>query len=220
MSFFDHTVLCTLTGADPGESLHAISKAGIPVREITRTDDLTVRFRCPARCRSQIQRMLEKRGDSILFSHPKGWGTWMKAIKNRPVLVFGALFFLILSLYLPTRVFFFSVEGNERISARQILEAAENSGICFGVSRDRVRSEKMKNALLAALPQLQWAGINTKGCVAVISVREKTVSIEMKTFETTLRCLRRRRYALSPMQIPQEGLIAKFATLLIQYTGT
>lgn len=173
MSFFEHTVLCTLTGADPGESLHAISKAGIPVREITRTDDLTVRFRCPARCRSQIQRMLEKRGDSILFSHAKGWGTWMKAIKNRPVLVFGALFFLILSLYLPNRVFFFSVEGNERISARQILEAAEDSGIRFGVSRESVRSEKMKNALLAEIPELKWAGINTAGCTGIISVRER-----------------------------------------------
>ena len=31
----------------------------------------------------------------------------------------------------------------------------------------------MKNALLAAVPQLQWAGVNTRGCVAVISVRER-----------------------------------------------
>ena len=34
----------------------------------------------------------------------------------------------------------------------------------------------MKNALLSAIPQLQWAGDNTKGCVAVISVREKTAA--------------------------------------------
>ena len=173
MSFFDHTVLCTLTGADPGESLHAISKAGIPVREITRTDDLTVRFRCPARYRSQILRMREKRGDTILFSHPKGWGAWINVMKKRPVLVSGAMFFLILSLYLPSRVFFFSVEGNETIPARQILEAAEESGIRFGVSRKRLRSEKMKNALLAEIPELKWAGINTAGCTGIISVRER-----------------------------------------------
>ena len=37
-----------------------------------------------------------------------------------------------------------------------------------------VRSEKMKNALLSALPQLQWAGVNTSGCVATVSVRERT----------------------------------------------
>ena len=37
-----------------------------------------------------------------------------------------------------------------------------------------IRSEKVKNSLLQRIPQLQWAGINTDGCVAVISVREKT----------------------------------------------
>ena len=41
-----------------------------------------------------------------------------------------------------------------------------------------MRSEKMKNALLQSLPQLQWAGINTSGCVAVISVRERQLTEE------------------------------------------
>lgn len=33
----------------------------------------------------------------------------------------------------------------------------------------------MKNALLSAIPELQWAGVNTYGCRAVISVRERTL---------------------------------------------
>jgi hypothetical protein len=37
-----------------------------------------------------------------------------------------------------------------------------------------VRSEQVKNALLERIPQLSWAGVNTYGCVAVISVAEKT----------------------------------------------
>ena len=41
-----------------------------------------------------------------------------------------------------------------------------------------MRSEKVKNALLDAIPQLQWAGVNTSGCTAVISVRERAVSRE------------------------------------------
>jgi hypothetical protein len=31
----------------------------------------------------------------------------------------------------------------------------------------------MKNALLGAIDQLQWAGVNTRGCTAVITVRER-----------------------------------------------
>ena len=65
-----------------------------------------------------------------------------------------------------------------QIPARKILEAAENCGIAFGASRREVRSERVKNALLFAVPELQWAGVNTSGCTATISVREKEDSRE------------------------------------------
>ncbi len=65
------------------------------------------------------------------------------------------------------------MEGNSTVPAGQILEAAEESGLFFGVSRRGIRSEKIKNDLLSLLPELKWAGVNTKGCVAVIRVAEK-----------------------------------------------
>jgi sporulation protein YqfD len=55
------------------------------------------------------------------------------------------------------------------------LESAERFGISFGASRRYVRSERVKNALLADIESLQWVGVNTYGCVAVISVKERTV---------------------------------------------
>jgi sporulation protein YqfD len=89
------------------------------------------------------------------------------------VLVLGVLFYLLISLYLPSRVFFVRVVGNTSVPGSRILEAAENCGISFGASRRSVRSERMKNALLEAVPELQWAGVNTRGCVAEIIVRER-----------------------------------------------
>ena len=68
---------------------------------------------------------------------------------------------------------FIAVEGNSTIPDRQILTAAESCGIGFGASRKNVRSEQVKNELLSVLPKLQWAGVNTSGCTAVISVRER-----------------------------------------------
>jgi hypothetical protein len=38
----------------------------------------------------------------------------------------------------------------------------------------------MKNTLLEAMPELQWAGINTYGCVAVITVREREEEPDQK----------------------------------------
>ena len=56
------------------------------------------------------------------------------------------------------------------------METAEQCGIRFGASRREVRSEKVKNKLLALIPELQWAGVNTAGCVAVISVNERSMA--------------------------------------------
>ena len=71
---------------------------------------------------------------------------------------------------------FIEAEGNELLSGEEILAAAEECGISFGASRKYIRSEKVKNQLLSLLPELQWAGINTVGCRAVISVRERAVA--------------------------------------------
>jgi sporulation protein YqfD len=102
----------------------------------------------------------------------------------------------LLATILPTRVLIVEVEGNERIPDNMILDAAEYSGIAFGASRRNIRSEKIKNRLLDRLPELQWVGVNTYGCTAVISVRERTdQSVEQK------------RYAVSNIVASCDGVI-------------
>ena len=111
--------------------------------------------------------------DGIILLDRYGLFWTIKRILMRPVLTFGLLIFLLLTFYLPTRVLFINVNGNKTLSDAQILDAAQNCGISFGAPRNKVRSEKVKNALLQSLPQLQWACINTRGCVAEISVHER-----------------------------------------------
>ena len=66
------------------------------------------------------------------------------------------------------------VQGNSTIPSRNIVACVEKAGIAVGAIRKEIRSEQVKNYLLSELPELQWAGINTYGCVAVIAVRERT----------------------------------------------
>ena len=61
-----------------------------------------------------------------------------------------------------------------QISARLIAEQAQLYGVRFGADRRDVRSERVKNGLLGAIPQLQWVGVTTQGCVAKIQVRERS----------------------------------------------
>ena len=163
-----------LTSAEPGAAFRAVNEAGIPMFEVRQITDLTARFLIYRKDYMHLAAMSEKRGETLRICRRKGVYWSLKNLFHRPVLFVGMTALLCLIFYLPTRVLFIRVEGNSAVPTKQILAAAEESGICFGASRREVRSEKMKNALLSAVPELQWAGVNTSGCVAVISVRERT----------------------------------------------
>lgn len=166
-------VLVEITSADVAGVLTALHNAGIPVYKTVSKNDLTVEVLLRRQELKRMRKLLEKRGDSVKLLQRRGAYWTGKRLAGRPVLLVGVLLLIILSFAIPTRIWFFRVEGNAAIPDKLILEKAADCGMCFGASRRDVRSEKVKNALLEALPQLQWAGVNTSGCVATISVRER-----------------------------------------------
>ena len=164
-----------LTSSDPALALRELSKAGITVYNATRqADDIVVQLVLDRRDLQRLKVLAGKKGYNVQQVNNRGIYWTAKRLLKRPILVLGVFVFLLLVFYLPSRVFFVRIEGNERIPDRLILEKCEECGIRFGASRRQVRSEKMKNALLEAIPELQWAGINTSGCVATITVRERS----------------------------------------------
>ena len=164
-----------LTSADPAGTLTALNSANIPIYGVEPGDDaMSVRFKIHRQDGRMLRKIVDKRGDSVCQRGGTGLYWPMIGMLRRPVLLLGIVMILFLTLYLPTRVFFFEIDGNVSVPTRLILEKAEECGIYFGASRREVRSEKVKNALLAAIPELQWAGVNTVGCVATITVRERT----------------------------------------------
>jgi sporulation protein YqfD len=173
MNFFSSVITLSITGADISATLDTLSRNGIPLEDLRMVTELeaemTVR-RCHYR---RLEMICHKRGDSLRFRKRTGLYWHLRGLLKRPVLMAGMLLYLLASLYLPSRVLFVRVVGNTSVPSRLILEAAAERGIRFGASRREVRSEKMKNALLEAVPQLQWAGVNTYGCIAEISVRER-----------------------------------------------
>ena len=166
-------VVAELTSADIAGTLTAISARGILVLRAQISGDLSARIQVFRRDFRKIRQTVSRKGGSVRIAGRRGLYWTLKGLLSRPVLTAGSLMLLCLALYLPGRVLFVEVEGNNAVPSNLILEAAAQSGIRFGTSRRTVRSEKVKNALLSAVPQLQWAGVNTRGCVAVVSVRER-----------------------------------------------
>lgn len=168
------TVRVALTSADPAGALCAINQAGVRIFSAVQDGGLTVTLTVYRKDYKTLAGIAERRGEKLRLQRRQGLYWTVKRLLHRPVLLFGSAVLLWLVLFLPTRVLFVRVEGNAAVPTRQILEQADACGIGFGASRREVRSEKMKNALLEALPELQWAGVNTSGCVATITVRERS----------------------------------------------
>lgn len=163
-----------LVSAQLQKTLVSLNASGVELYGFQQKDLLTGTFWIERPDFERVKWICEKENGKLRMIRRVGLYWIWQSICHRFVLVMGLLLVFLLTALVPSRVFFVKVEGNDMVPTRQILSAAEMCGIGFGASRRAVRSEKVKNALLSSVPQLQWAGINTSGCVATISVRERS----------------------------------------------
>ena len=167
------TVRVELASADPTGVLTAANGKGIELFDVEMRDDVTVHFTIFRRDHRKLRAIAGKRGEDLRVKERRGIYWALKRMLKRPIFVLGLAMLFLMAMYVPSRVFIIEVQGNGTVPSNRIVEAAENCGIRFGASRRQVRSEQVKNALLEAMPELGWAGVNTYGCRAVISVRER-----------------------------------------------
>ncbi len=173
-SSLDGTVSAKITTAYPAGILQKIAQENITVFDISKADDFTVTFTTGRRDISHIRTLCDKRGERLDIQGWTGILYYFLGILRRPVFLATLCLWLLLVLWLPTRILFVKVSGAVDLPESYILHAAGECGISFGAKGVKVRSEAVKNALLSKMPELQWAGVNTNGCVATICVREKT----------------------------------------------
>lgn len=171
--WFNGSVAVKIICAEPAFAISNLTQCGIVIQNSRILDAFSVTIHIHRQDLNLLRGVCRKKGYDLQIQRYHGLYYATKRLLKRPVLTAGFVILLLLSIYLPTRILFFEVDGNETVPAALILEKASACGIRFGASRSDVRSERMKNALLEAIPQLQWAGINTNGCVATISVRER-----------------------------------------------
>ena len=175
LRFAFDSITVQITSADCSDLLNALNAGKIRLYNVEYLDNLTVRLQIDRKDRMRAQQITQKCGGNYSSVGIAGVLHLVTRFAKRPVLLVFLALVLTLSFYLPNHVLFLSVEGNTTIPTRYILEIAAECGIRFGSARRQVRSEIIKNRLLEKIPQLQWAGINTNGCTAIISVQEKSL---------------------------------------------
>lgn len=173
--------LC-IVAADIHAVLYRLASVDILLSDVTYCNPITVKLWIRAQDMEKLRLVVEKAGAQYRIVGRKGFLWRMQVLLRRPLFAIGLLCFLSAGIWLSGRIFFVEVEGNQTIPDKYILENARYCGIAFGSKRKDVRSEKTKNELLSKIPQLQWVGVNTSGCVARIVVKEG--SVNQKTQQT------------------------------------
>ena len=161
-----------ITGANTSGVVDDLCKNGVVLEGVRAEDELSVCATIRSRDLTKLKGRVERQNHSVSVVGTGGIYQLTTEVVKRPILLFAICLIVFLSFWVPTRVFFIGVTGNGNILTWRILQEAESCGICFGAKRSYVRSEVVKNNLLESIPGLQWVGVNTKGCTAVISVRE------------------------------------------------
>ncbi len=167
-----------LMSAELEKNLSLINHHKIALYHLQKTNELSCDFWIQRKDFPVLEVLFKKSGSTIKVCKKIGGYWYLNNLWKRSVLLLGIVILLFAVLVLPQRVLFVTVTGNKSIPSQQIIDTAQKCGIYFGALRREVRSEKVKNRILSQIPQLQWAGVNTYGCVAEICVRERSVDLE------------------------------------------
>lgn len=164
------SVRMRLTSGDAAGRLRMLTQREIRLEDLEFESDLTVCFTVSRKDAANVRSALVGRGDLLETLAHSGGTARLRAWARYPVLCAVLALLAAATMWVPSRILFIQVQGNGDIPQRLILEAAGECGLSFGASRRELRSEQVKNYLLKAIPQLSWAGVNTSGCVATITV--------------------------------------------------
>ncbi len=166
-----------ITSAQPEYTLDMLS-SHMQIRDVTQTSDLSLECSIPKWKLQEFRETMDHSGASWeplgVYGFPRLW----KQAWRAPVLVWFLIILLAASFWIPSRIFFIRVNGNDIVTDQEILQAASHVGLYFGINRRALRSEQIKNQLLSSIPALSWVGVNTQGCVATISVQERKLEPE------------------------------------------
>lgn len=174
---FSGNVRLKITSGDISGSLSAITADGIILHEIEYDTDLCFTATVTASDYCKICKITDKRGDKCELISQDGFMFFCRQLYRRTALILGICLLVALTIWIPRRIFFIQVEGNKAVNAQSILLSAQANGVSFGCIRSELRSDEIKNMIIEDIPQLDWVGITTQGCVATIRVSEKKENI-------------------------------------------
>jgi len=149
-----------------------MSQAGVMLSQIQYEDRLTIRASVGPNEWKNLRQWLDRYGCRWQIVEDSTLKFLWRKMKQNCILLTGGIILILLTLILPRFVLFTQVSGNREISESVIIDTLKRCGFSAGMPKSQLHTEQLKNAVLDAMPELEWIGIQTSGCVAQITVKE------------------------------------------------
>lgn len=172
-----------LTGASPDWALNRLTEKRIPFWDMQWLDEFTVRISIFPRDLEVVRQTAEQAMCLLQDSTEMGLRQLVRGAIRRPVLWGTLLVGILTVVLLPKYVLFYEVYGNETVPDEMILRGLEELGIGFGVYGPDIRSQWVEDHMLNLVDGLQWVTVNQSGCKAVVEVRERPETPEVRDWK-------------------------------------
>lgn len=153
---------------------------GFCLRNVCVTENNTAHFCAYFRDCRDIEEILKENEAEICKKKCYGLGYLLSKYKKRTGFFVGLLFAVTIVYLSSLFVWEISVEGNEKVTDKEIEALLENVGFCRGTRKKKADIEKIINACLIADERLSWMSINYDGTMAYVLIKEARLA-EKKT---------------------------------------
>ena len=195
------TVRVECVCADPGGALSAWAERGLRFWDPVLTEPLTLQADLNRRDLQKLEALSARRGDSLRILGCRGLWWDLGAFFRRPGLVLGLVLLILMMTALPKRVWFLKFEGNTTVSDARLAAAAQECGLSFFVRVPEIKSEEFKNKLVNLLPEIGWAGVEFRGGIATVTVREQEIRPQIRDRRTPANVVAARDGIITSMNV-------------------
>lgn len=169
----------TITGAYPEEFINRLAADSIPFWNLNKKDPLNWDVSMFASDYKNIRKTAKRSMCRTHIRRKRGLPFRMKRLRKRRILIFGTIAAILAALMLPLFIWTFEVEGNVKVSDREIIRALNEIGIDVGTFGYSVNPVITETKMLLKIPQLSYLTINVKGGKASVVVREDVPAPEI-----------------------------------------
>lgn len=162
-----------ISGARPERLLNVMAARRITFTSAEISDNGVMRLNCPKRYERAVLACAADCGLEARTIKRRGLLWFIFKFKKRYLLLAALAAVILASYFASLFIWEVKVEGNVNVSTGEIKAALEESGYgvgCFGPYADR---EYAASYVRMKVGRLSWVGINIKGCVMTVIVRER-----------------------------------------------